>query len=273
MREQTHEADQQVIRSRDPIYEQRFGQTMQDGKFHYFQRTKFALKDSDGNPTEICAITADVTQSAEIERALRESEARFRNIAERAPVPIAIARISDGKILYANPAVAAFYGVGAGVLTGRRSQDFYRDPADRVGIMERLLEEGYLHDVEVNLKKADGSPIAAIAFLARITFDDEDAAMSVVHDVNQIKEAEVALRESEARFRAVVEGSPLPLIIARLSDGRITFTSSHAGPAFGLGPDEIVGRHTQEFYQHPRTGTPSRPSSRRRATRTASNSR
>ena len=51
VREQTHEADQQVIRSRDPIYEQRFGQTMQDGKFHYFQRTKFALKDSGGNPT------------------------------------------------------------------------------------------------------------------------------------------------------------------------------------------------------------------------------
>ena len=186
-----------------------------------------------------------------MERALRESEARFRNIAERAPIPIAIARISDGKILYANPAVAAFYGVGAGVLTGRRSQDFYRDPADRVGIMERLLEEGHLHDVEVNLKKADGSPIAAIASLARITFDDEDAAMSVVHDVTQIKEAEVALRESEARFRAVVEGSPLPLIIARLSDGRITFANSHACPAFGLGPDEIVGRHTQEFYQHP----------------------
>ncbi|MGB1548424.1 MAG: PAS domain S-box protein, partial [Alphaproteobacteria bacterium] len=249
---QTYDKDIEVLHSLNPSYEQSIVQRMRDGKPHYFRRTKFTLRDSDGKPTEICSITMDVTESAEMERALRESEARFRNIAERAPVPISINRISDGRFLYANPAMAALYGAEAGTLAGQRSSiDFYRDPADRVAVMKRLLREGHLHDVEIDLKKADDTPIATIASIARINFDGEDAVINIIHDVTQIKKAEAALRESEARFRAVVEGSPLPLIIARVSDGIILFANSHAGPALGMTPEDLVGRHTQEFYQHP----------------------
>ncbi|MCE2510033.1 MAG: PAS domain S-box protein [Alphaproteobacteria bacterium] len=249
----THERDMEVARSSEPSYEQGIVQRMKDGKLHYFRRTKFALRDGDGNPTEICSIAMDITESAEMEQALRESEARFRNIAERAPVPISINRISDGTFLYANPAVAALHDVPGGKLTAAwKSPDFYQDPSDRVTIMKRLIREGHLHDVGVNLKKVDGTPISAVVSIARITFDNEDAVMNIVHDVTQIKAAEKALRESEARFRAVVEGSPLPLIIARTSDGCITYANTHVGTAFDTNPESLIGRPTMEFYQNPK---------------------
>ncbi len=255
----TFDKDLEAVGFDEPIYGESFKQLLPDGRLRDFQRTKFALRDENGQPTEICSISTDVTDRQAMEEALRESEAqlreseeRFRHIAERAPVPISINRISDGMFLYANPRTNAFHGFDPGELTGKKSVDLYEHPEDRVEIMKELLRTGHIHDREVKLRNpVDGTSLAALISYTRIPFDGEDAVMTATHDVSDLKRIETALRESEHRFRAVVEGSPLPLIIARTSDGEIIFANSHTGPAFGLPVEDVIGRCAQDFYQDP----------------------
>ncbi|MBN4016377.1 PAS domain S-box protein [Rhodospirillaceae bacterium AH-315-P19] len=254
----TFKADLESAESSEPIYGKPFRQLLPDGQLRDFQRTKFVLRDENDQPTEICSISTDVTESQAMEKALRESEsqlreseARFRNISERAPVAISINRISDGTFLYVNPRTNAFYGFGPGELVGKQSLDLYQDPEERAEIIKLVLKTGHLNDREVRLKSADGTPLTAIISYARIAFDDEDAVMTVAQDVSELKKIETALRESQQRFRAVVEGLPLPLLIARLSDGQIIFANSRVGPALGLPAEKIIGAHAQDFYQNP----------------------
>ncbi len=254
----TFEADLKSVESSEPLYGKPFRQLLPDGRLRDFQRTKFILRDENDQPTEICSISTDVTESQAMEKALRESEAqlreseaRFRNISERAPVAISINRISDGTFLYVNPRTNAFYGFGPGELVGKQSLDLYRNSKERTEIMAEILQTGHISDREVQLKNADGTPLTAIISYARIAFDDEDAVMTVAQDVSELKKVEMARRESEQRFRAVVEGLPLPLIIARLSDGKILFANSRVDPALGLPAEKIIGAHAQDFYQNP----------------------
>ena len=256
----TFDKDLEAVGFDEPIYGESFKQLLPDGRLRDIQRTKFVLRDENGQPTEICSISTDVTDRQAMEEALRESEAqlreseeRFRHIAERAPVPISINRISDGMFLYANPRTNAFHGFDPGELTGKKSVDLYEHPEDRVEIMKELLQTGHIHDREVKLRNpVDGTSLTALISYARIPFDGEDAVMAATHDVSYLKRIETALRESEHRFRAVVEGSPLPLIIARTSDGKIIFANSHVGPAFGLPVEDVIGRCAQDFYQDPK---------------------
>lgn len=194
----------------------------------------------------------DITQRKEIEAKLRESEARFRMIAEQAPIPIAINRLSDSRILYANPRMNAYFGLPPGRMTGMVGADCYQNPKERKGTVTRILEKGYLHDTEIKLKRPDGTPMTAIASYSRIDFDGNDAVIAVLQDVTELKEAEAALRESERRFRAVVEGAPIPLVIAHVSDGKVIFANAHAAGTFGFdSASEITGKHIHAFYQNP----------------------
>ncbi|PCJ61426.1 MAG: hypothetical protein COA65_00170 [Rhodospirillaceae bacterium] len=209
------------------------------------------VRDSKDAPLYFVTQIYNLTDRKAIEAQLRESEARFRNISERAPVAISINRISDGTFLYINPWTNAFYGFGPGELIGKQSLDLYQDPKERTEIMKLVLKTGHLNDREVRLKSADGTPLTAIISYARIAFDDEDAVMTVAQDVSELKKIETALRESEQRFRAVVEGLPLPLLITRLSDGQILFANSRVGPALDLPVEKIIGAHAKDFYQNP----------------------
>jgi len=67
-------------------------------------------------------------------------------------------------------------------------------------------------------------------------------------DITELKQREIAQRDSDERFRAITEASPVPLIIIRRSDGTILYANPIVGPAFGLAADEVVGRSIKEFY-------------------------
>jgi PAS domain S-box-containing protein len=64
-------------------------------------------------------------------------------------------------------------------------------------------------------------------------------------------EAEEARRESEERFRAITEATPVPILIWRLSDGEILYANAASSTAFGCSVDELLGRPSLELYVDP----------------------
>ena len=142
----------------------------------------------------------DITLRKRAEEALRESEARFRALTEASPAQIAVSRVTDGTILYANRAYERAFGFEAGGVLGRTAPDLYVDPADRNAIIAELQKDGVLLNREIRVKRKDGQPFWILASGVPIAFDGKDAILGASIDISDRKRAE-AERERIAEQR------------------------------------------------------------------------
>jgi PAS domain S-box-containing protein len=210
----------------------------------------------------VFSIVRDVSEQVKLEEQLelrvterttelRQSEARFRSITEATPLPVTITR-PDGAILYVNEAASRLFRLGAEGTAGRNAADFYADPADRAVLKERLLKEGAVSGNELMFRRLDGTLFWTVVNLRLMTFEGEPAILGSFVDIDERKRSEEALRESEMRFRAITEGVPVAVVIARASDGGILYANETAAKALGLPQGNIEARTVGEFLARPR---------------------
>jgi len=191
-------------------------------------------------------------QVAEKTRALHESLDRFRYVFEAANVGKSLT-LPTGEV-HANQAFADFLGYTLDELRGKRWQEL--TPPEDIETTERLIatllagqkhaarfEKRYVHhngelrwaDVSVALRRdADGTPLYF---------------MITAVDINARKQAEAALRESESRFRSMVENAPEPIFIQ--SQMRFAYLNPKAIKLFGArNAQELLGTPVMERF-HP----------------------
>ena len=151
------------------------------------------------------------------QEALRESETNFRNLVETSIQGVFIH--TDGIIQFANASTAHIFG--------------YSSPDDLVGQDYRIVVapeeearvEGYRHArlrselapsyYECEGRRQDGSPLWFACLVSRVIWNGRTSIMSTFHDISARKQAEQALRESEERFRDLVEGSVQGVVVHR----------------------------------------------------------
>jgi PAS domain S-box-containing protein len=149
-------------------------------------------------PAELLWMVQDVTLRIRAEDSLRQSEERFRSVAEMLPIPVGITRRKDGRILYGNPAYARILGLPLTKLIGRKASDFYAHGEDRTRMLAQLEESGLVEGIELECKRADDSPFWAVSSIAAITFGGKDAVASAFRDVTEPRQ----LREERKRLLA-----------------------------------------------------------------------
>jgi PAS domain S-box-containing protein len=150
----------------------------------------------------IMSVIRDITERKRTADALKESQERFRTIAEMTPIPLVISRVSDGLILYANERLGPLLGLPVTELIGNKSPDFYYDPADRQAVFTLLSERETLHDYELRLKKPDGASFWGSLSIRKITFNGEPALASAIYDLTDRKQIEQNLRQAKEEAEA-----------------------------------------------------------------------
>ena len=210
------------------------------------------VRGEDGAPLYFISHMEDITERKRTEAALRESEARFRLLAEHASDLITLTD-PDGVILYASPSVRTVLGYEPDELVGRSFYDFL-DTAeiDRAVVQEahqRLLAhaEPDVTVVLAALRKKDGATVLVEATSQAVT-DPETGAVEIraaARDVTKRVRAERALRHSEQNFRRLIETST-EAFIGMNGEGIITEWNQEAGVTFGWSRDEAVGRRVAE---------------------------
>jgi PAS domain S-box-containing protein len=154
----------------------------------------------------ILDLTEKKRAEAELARqreALRESERRFRRIAEAHPVPICIARFDDRTILHISQAFADMFGVSLEEARGLDTTRFYADPGDRDRLGEMLRAHGRVDGFEFVGRRTDGTTFPAALASQLIEFEDQVAIVSGVVDLTSRKQAEAELeRQREALFQS-----------------------------------------------------------------------
>ena len=142
-------------------------------------------------------------RTAELELA----EKRFRAIVEASPVPLMLSRVQDGRILYVNDRLEELLGAVASDLVGKATPDFYYDPADRPGILTAVRGQGYVRDLELRIKRFDGTPRWVSLTVQPLVFDGEPALATALLDITERKEAEQVLRRQKALLEAQGEAA------------------------------------------------------------------
>jgi two-component system cell cycle sensor histidine kinase/response regulator CckA len=192
---------------------------------------------------------SDIAPAGEQTRRLRESEQRYRALVQSFPVAVAVH--VAGRVVYANPeAVRTIGAPSAEALIGRPILDFVHEDYREVvqgrvadvyhsGSQGPLLQERFL--------RYDGTPIDVEVLVARVTYGGQPAGQVVFRDVGERKEAEAALRESETRYRELVEAMPDGILVVR--GHTVCFANSAAAGLLGAGaPEELLGRSPMSFF-------------------------
>jgi PAS domain S-box-containing protein len=147
----------------------------------------------------------DVTQHEQMEKSLRESEQRFRIIAETIPVPIVITRIADGQIVYANRRAGEALNVPHDTLIGQPSTHFYKDPDVREQILQLIDGEGHVTDFEVQAKRPDGLLRWVSVSLQPLSFQEQPCLLAAIVDVTERKAAAQSLKNEQELLKRLLD--------------------------------------------------------------------
>jgi PAS domain S-box-containing protein len=165
--------------------------------------------DVEGQPGVIRYIARDVTERKQAERKIRESEERFRLIAENSSDMIG--RYSaTGEVLYVSPAITRMLGIDPEDCVGRSIYQFFH--AEDVEAVRRahsaLLNNSGTQSVTFRCRHKDGHYVWCESN-ARLVRQPNSAQeiLAITRDVSQRQEADEALRESEERYRDLFENA------------------------------------------------------------------
>lgn len=183
----------------------------------------------------------DITTKKQAEELLRESEEKYRTLVENANEVIAI--VQDWRLVFVNKKGADLLGKTVEEIIGKHFIEFLW-PEDRAMMRERHSDriagkqapESY--DFRVN--GAKNRPIWVMNSMTDITWKGRPASLNLMTDISGRKEAEDRLRESEEKFRRLIEGAPDAIYIG--VDWKFVFLNSAAVRLFGASSaEQLIG--------------------------------
>lgn len=212
------------------------------------------LRDTKGELRGFTQVTRDINGRRRAEAELRRSEALKTAILDTALDAI-LSIDHNGLIQEWNPAAQKIFGYPREQVLGRLVDDLiipsslleiYRD-----GVANYLIHGvGSLlgRPIELTLKRADGSEFRAEMAINRVPTEEPPRCTALIRDITERKQAEAALRESEERFRMLVEGVKDYAIYMLDPEGRVTTWNAGAERIQGYRTEEIVGKSFAVFF-------------------------
>jgi PAS domain S-box-containing protein len=186
-----------------------------DGQIKDVRLSTNVLHDPDGETIGIYSTFLDLTELKRTDKALRESEEKYRTLVERSNDGIVV--LQDFEIKLANERFSEMSGYPKDQLIGTNFSQLLV-PEERVFLQDRYVRRmaGELvpQNYEIQLTRADGSKTDVDINAGVITYEGKPADLVMFRDVSQRKRAEEALRESEERFRTLVDN--VDAIIVRI---------------------------------------------------------
>ncbi|WOF17007.1 PAS domain S-box protein [Methanoplanus sp. FWC-SCC4] len=198
------------------------------------------------NKLNYFVIARDITEEKRSKEALLESEKRYRSVVDNAPIGIEV--FQDGMICYASPNVSKMFGLsGDEILTMSLDELLHPDDARVVSEInkKRLLLERVpdSYNVRVNPLLSKGRIIEV--HVALIDWNNRPATLNFLTDITEKEKAAMALKESEERYRSVVENSKGIILITQ--DEKILYANPVSEQFTGLSENEIKGRNFIDF--------------------------
>ena len=221
------------------------------------------LVQKDGNPINVeinagvityqnkpanLVIVRDITERKQVENAIKESEEKFRTLAEQSPNMIFINK--RGLVVYANKKSEESLGYSRDEFY---SPDFnffqligseYHEKLKR-NFRKHLAGEE-VSPVDYKLITKDGKKIEAILTTKLIDYEGDQAILGIVTDISKQKQAEKELRLSDE----ILKQMPAGILLVDQEELKIQRWMGKAEQIFGYSADEAIGKPV-DFIHHP----------------------
>jgi PAS domain S-box-containing protein len=211
------------------------------------------LRNHHGEAEKIIVIERDITERQRAEQSVRESEERLRAITESAQDAI-VMMDQDARITYWNPAAEHIFGYSTDEAIGKNPHDMLTAPE-----FIKAAEQGFAafretgrgdapgRILESRARRKDGHEISVSLALSAVNIRGAWHSVAIIRDITDWKLAEHILRESESRFRAMVEHSPIAYQSLD-EQGRLLDVNDQVCTLLGRSREELLGRSFRDFW-------------------------
>lgn len=216
-----------------------------DGREFWVEVSIFPIDDKTGQVTHWVSVGRDITERKQTEAALKESEERFRQIAENIQDVFWILDPLNGEIVYISPVYERIWGRKCESLYATRMDwmnSIHPDDTERVQATIGNKVHTDLFEHEYRIVRPDGTVrwIRDRGFPVKDEFGQVQRITGIAEDITEQKLSEVALRESEERFRQIAENIEDVFWISDPTKPQLLYIS----PAY----EKIWGRSIESLY-------------------------
>ncbi|MBE3126603.1 MAG: PAS domain S-box protein [Acidobacteria bacterium] len=205
------------------------------------------ILDAAGNLKGYRGVDRDITESKRAEEALNKSEAKYRNLVENASIGIFRTKIDGLRVLDANPKLCEILGLTREEFVGQPSAIAWAHAEQREELVRLLREKGNVSNYEIDLRTKSGE--IRTVLISMTTYPELGYLEGGLQDITERKRAEEALRESEKKYRMLVETANESIVVVQY--GLLKFVNpASIGLMRGYSEQELMDRPFSEFI-HP----------------------
>ena len=175
-----------------------------DGSIWWASTNAHFYRNKAGQVVGVEGVTRDISVLKTAEKALRESEKRFRLAFHTSPDSINLNRASDGLFVDSNEGFTNTLGYTREDTAGETSLSLkiWKDPGDRQRMIDDLAHKGYVENMEAEFVGKDGKTRTGLLSARMLEIDDEKLILTITRDITDKKRMERQLQQTQ-KFEAI----------------------------------------------------------------------
>lgn len=184
-----------------------------DGTYKWILSRGMALLNEAGEPVRVVGVHTDISETRHSERALRESEKRYRRLFLAHPYPMWIYDRETLRFLAVNDAAVAFYGYSREEFERMTLHEIRPEvEVEHFKDMVNSMRPGSNHLGLLTHRCKDGRHVRVESTTLVFTDQGREQVLGIAKDLTERERAQAALRESESRYRLLFENSHIGII-------------------------------------------------------------
>jgi PAS domain S-box-containing protein len=191
-------------------------------------------------------LESEIAERKRVEKALRESEERYRSLFKNNHSVMLLIDPESAEIVDANPAACSFYGWSLEELTRKKITDINILTSEKVFQEIQLAKSGECQHFFFRHRLANEEIRDVEVYSCPISLHGKELLYSIIHDITERKRAEEELRESEGRYRLLVETMNEGMALTN-QDYVFTYVNERFCEMLGYSRGEMMEHHLMEF--------------------------
>ena len=199
--------DKKVVTTKEPLHVEEL--IYDQSSIKWFETFKMPIFNENNEVIGTAGYSQDVSERKHAEKALQESEEKFKKAFTTSPDSININRMEDGMYVSINSGFTRIMGYAEEDILGKTSIaiNIWVNPSDREKLIQGLRENGIVENLVAQFRAKCGELVYGMMSASIIELNGEKHILSITRNVTERKRIEDALQESEDRYKTITENS------------------------------------------------------------------
>ncbi len=222
----------------------------QNNTIKWSSTTKLPLYDDNEKIIGTFGIARDITNQRNAELKLEESEEKYRSIFENVQ-DVFYRTDRDGIIIEISPSIENYTDFKRSEIIGNNTSLFYKNPEDKIKLVDKLKKEGSVSDFEIRLKtKSD--KLVYVSANSHLIYDENKEIIGsegILRDITDRKKAEYELLETHHFFNQIISNTSDGIYVCD-KDLRYIHWNPSMEKISGYKSEEVLGKTALELFPH-----------------------